>query len=78
MTGVQFVAAFEHVYTVAKTANPAVNVVPIYMSYQWRSGSAHVTDNGTGGDNEVRDWIVPAAYADAYELDLYWQASTRG
>ncbi|MEV6844026.1 hypothetical protein [Actinoplanes sp. NPDC051411] len=78
MTGVQFVAAFEHVYAVAKTANPAVDVVPIYMSYQWRSGSTHVTNNGTGGDNEVRDWLVPAAYADAYGLDLYWQASTRG
>jgi hypothetical protein len=78
MTGVQFVAAFQHVYLVAKAANPAVNVVPIYMSYQWRTGSPHVTNNGTGGDNEVQDWIVPAAYADAYGLDLYWQASTRG
>jgi len=78
MTGVQFVAAFEHVYTVAKAANPAVGVVPIYMSYQWRSGSTRVTNNGTGGDNEVQDWLVPAAYADAYGLDLYWQASTRG
>jgi hypothetical protein len=78
MTGVQFVAAFEHVYAVAKLANSAVNVVPIYMSYQWRTGSAHVTNNGTGGDNEIQDWIVPAAYADAYGLDLYWQASTRG
>jgi hypothetical protein len=78
MTGVQFVAAFEHVYAVAKAANPAISVVPIYMSYQWRTGSAHVTNNGTGGDNEIQDWIVPAAYADAYGLDLYWQASTRG
>jgi hypothetical protein len=78
MTGVQFVAAFKHVYTIAKTANSAINVVPIYMSYQWRSGSTHVTNNGTGGDNEVQDWLVPAAYADAYGLDLYWQASTRG
>ncbi|MEU4237559.1 hypothetical protein [Actinoplanes sp. NPDC026619] len=78
MTGVQFVAAFQRVYTVAKAANPAVNVIPIYMSYQWRSGSTKVTNNGTGGDYEVQDWIVPAAYADAYGLDLYWQASTRG
>lgn len=78
MTGVQFVAAFKHVYTIAKTANSAINVVPIYMSYQWRSGSTHVTNNGTGGDNEVQDWLVPAAFADAYGLDLYWQASTRG
>jgi hypothetical protein len=78
MTGVQFVAAFQHVYSVAKTANPDVNVVPIYMSYQWRPGSSHVTNNGTGGDDEIQDWIVPAAYADAYGLDLYWQASTRG
>jgi hypothetical protein len=78
MTGVQFVAAFEHVYLVAKSANPAVNVVPIYMSYQWRPGSTRVTNNGTGGDYEIQDWVVPAAYADAYGLDLYWQASTRG
>jgi len=78
MTGVQFVAAFQHVYLVAKAANPAVNIVPVYMSYQWRSGSSHVTNNGTGGDNEIQDWIVAPAYADAYGLDLYWQASTRG
>ncbi|WP_249999306.1 hypothetical protein [Actinoplanes sp. M2I2] len=78
MTGVRFVAAFQRVYVVAKAVNPAVTVVPIYMSYQWRSGSTRVTANGTGGDNEIRDWIVPAAYADAYGLDLYWQASTRG
>jgi hypothetical protein len=78
MTGVQFVAAFKRVYTVAKTANPGLNVVPIYMSYQWRTGSSHVTNNGTGGDNEIQDWVVPPAWADAYGLDLYWQASTRG
>jgi len=72
------VAAFERVYSVAKLANPAVTIVPIYMSYQWRTGSTHVTNNGTGGDNEIQDWLVPAAYADAYGLDLYWQASTRG
>ncbi|WP_250031260.1 hypothetical protein [Paractinoplanes maris] len=78
MTGVQFVAAFQRVYTLAKLTNPAVNVVPIYMSYQWRSGSTRVTNNGTGGDNEVRDWIVPATSVDAYGFDLYWQASTRG
>ncbi|WP_203732504.1 hypothetical protein [Paractinoplanes durhamensis] len=78
MTGVQFVAAFQRVYTVAKAANSTLNVVPIYMSYQWRSGSTGVTNNGTGGDREIQDWLVPAAYADAYGLDLYWQASTRG
>ena len=78
MTGTQFVAAFSHAYGVAKTTNAAINVVPIYMSYQWRTGSTGVTDNGTGGDREIQDWIVPAAFADAYGLDLYWQASTRG
>ncbi|GIM94206.1 hypothetical protein [Paractinoplanes toevensis] len=78
MTGVQFVAAFQRAYTVAKAANATLNVIPIYMSYQWRTGSTRVTNNGTGGDYEIQDWIVPAAYADAYGLDLYWQASTRG
>ncbi|GAA0523216.1 hypothetical protein Ade02nite_96410 [Paractinoplanes deccanensis] len=78
MTGTQFVAAFSRVYVVAKAVNAAVTIAPIHMSYQWRPGSAGVTNNGTGGDREVRDWIVPAAYADAYGLDLYWQASTRG
>ncbi|MFB9443511.1 hypothetical protein Dvina_41095 [Dactylosporangium vinaceum] len=78
MTGVQFVAAFTRVYQVAKLANAAVSVVPVYMSYQWRPGSTKVTNNGTGGDREVQDWIVPPAYADAYGFDLYWQASTRG
>jgi hypothetical protein len=78
MTGVQFVAAFSRAYTVAKTINPSLNVVPIYMSYQWRTGSAKVTNNGTGGDYEIQDWLVPPAYADAYGFDLYWQASTRG
>ena len=78
MTGTQFVAAFSRVYLLAKGVNPAVNVVPIHMSYQWRSGSSGVTNNGTGGDREIQDWIVPAQYADAYGFDLYWQASTRG
>jgi hypothetical protein len=78
MTGVQFVAAFQRAYLVAKAANPALTVVPIYMAYQWRTGSTKVTNNGTGGDYEIRDWIVPAASADGYGLDLYWQASTRG
>ncbi|WP_433064971.1 hypothetical protein [Dactylosporangium sp. CS-033363] len=78
MTGVQFVAAFTRVYLLAKLTNPAVSVVPVYMSYQWRPGSTKVTNNGTGGDREVQDWIVPSTYADAYGFDLYWQASTRG
>lgn len=78
MTGVQFVAAFQRVHLVAKAVNAAVHIVPIYMSYQWRSGSSRVTGNGTGGDNEIQDWIVPSTSVDAYGFDLYWQASTRG
>ena len=78
MTGVQFVAAFKRVYQQVKAVTTAVDVVPVHMAYQWRSGSPNVTSNGTGGDREVRDWIVPAAYADGYGIDLYWQASTRG
>jgi hypothetical protein len=78
MTGTQFVAAFVHVYTAAKAVNAAVTIVPIHMSYQWRPGSPGVTNNGTGGDREIQDWIVPPLYADAYGFDLYWQASTRG
>ena len=78
MTGVQFVAAFTRVHVVAKAVNPFLKVVPVHMSYQWRPGSTKVTNNGTGGDREIQDWIVPAAYADAYGFDLYWQASTRG
>lgn len=78
MTGVQFVAAFTRVYTVAKAIRPSLRVVPVHMSYQWRTGSTKVTNNGTGGDREIQDWIVPSAYADAYGFDLYWQASTRG
>ena len=66
MTGVQFVAAFTRVYQVARAVNASVRIVPVHMN------------NGTGGDREIRDWIVPAAYADAYGFDLYWQASTRG
>ena len=78
MTGVQFVNAFKRVYVQAKAINSAVSVVPVNMSYQWRPGSTKVTNNGTGGDREIRDWIVPAGYADGYGFDLYWQASTRG
>jgi hypothetical protein len=78
MTGVQFVNAFKRVYQQVKAVNAAVKVVPVHMSYQWRVGSTMVTNNGTGGDREIQDWIVPAAFADAYGLDLYWQASTRG
>lgn len=78
MTGVQFVAAFTRVYTLVKAVNTAVKVVPVHMSYQWRTGSTKVTNNGSGGDREIQDWIVPTAYADAYGFDLYWQASTRG
>ena len=78
MTGVEFVNAFSRVYLQGKAVNAAVNIVPVHMAYQWRSGSSFVTNNGTGGDREMQDWIVPAAYADAYGIDLYWQASTRG
>jgi hypothetical protein len=78
MTGVQFVNAFKRVYTQTKAVNANVSVVPVHMAYQWRTGSTKVTGNGTGGDREIRDWIVPAAYADGYGIDLYWQASTRG
>lgn len=78
MTGTQFVAAFIRVYQVARAVNATVNIVPIHMSYQWRVGSPNVTNNGTGGDREIQDWIVPAQYADAYGFNLYWQASTRG
>jgi hypothetical protein len=78
MTGVQFVNAFKHVYQQSKAVNTTINVVPVYMSYQWRPGSTKVTNNGTGGDREIQDWIVPAAFTDAYGIDLYWQASTRG
>ncbi len=78
MTGVQFVNAFTRVYVLTKLVNSAVKVVPVHMSYQWRPGSTKVTNNGTGGDREIQDWIVPTAFADAYGFDLYWQASTRG
>nr|BFE73074.1 hypothetical protein GCM10020092_063750 [Actinoplanes digitatis] len=78
MTGVRFVRAFKRVYHLAKTINPAIDVVPVYMGYQWRPESALVTRNGTGGDREVRDWVVVAAFADGYGLGLYWQASARG
>jgi hypothetical protein len=78
MTGVEFVAAFTRVYQQGKAANPAVHIVPVHMAYQWRPGSAFVTNNGIGGDRELQDWVVPAGYADAYGIDLYWQASTRG
>ena len=78
MTGVEFVNAFSRVFQQGKAVNAAVHIVPVHMAYQWRSGSSFVTGNGTGGDREMQDWIVPAAYADAYGIDLYWQASTRG
>jgi hypothetical protein len=78
MTGTQFVSAFTHAYQVAKAVNASIDVVPVHMSYQWRPGSPGVTNNGTGGDREIQDWIVPPQYADAYGFDLYWQASTRG
>jgi hypothetical protein len=78
MTGVLFVNAFKRVYQQAKAVNAAINIVPVYMSYQWRPGSTMVTNNGTGGDREIQDWIVPNGFADAYGFDLYWQASTRG
>ncbi|MET8148487.1 hypothetical protein ACIBSW_37610 [Actinoplanes sp. NPDC049668] len=78
MTGVRFVRAFTRVYSLAKTINPAIDVVPVYMGYQWRPDSSLVTRNGTGGDREVRDWVVPSEYADAYGIGLYWQASARG
>jgi hypothetical protein len=78
MTGVEFVNAFKRVYTKAKAVNANVKVVPVHMAYQWRAGSTKVTNNGTGGDREIQDWIVPIGWADAYGVDLYWQASTRG
>ncbi|AGZ41714.1 hypothetical protein [Actinoplanes friuliensis] len=78
MTGVQFVNAFKRVYSQAKAITTTVDVVPVHMAYQWRTGSVNVTNNGTGGDREIQDWIVPVAFSDGYGIDLYWQASTRG
>jgi hypothetical protein len=38
MTGVLFVNAFKHVYQQAKAVNTAINIVPLYMSYQFAAG----------------------------------------
>jgi hypothetical protein len=66
MPAAQYVPMFQHMYTVAKAANPAVLIGPVYGSYQWRP----TTTTTTVPD----DWWVGASYCDFMSMDSYWNS----
>lgn len=65
MTGPQFVAMFQRVYTVVKAANPSITFGPVHMAYWWHEGSTHYAP---GGPNA---WWVWSRYADFVGVDTY-------
>jgi len=64
MTGAQFVAMFQHMYTVAKAANPAVLIGPIYGAFQWAAGKPSTATPD--------DWWVGSSFCDFLSIDTYW------
>jgi len=64
MTGPQFVALQQHLYTVVKTANPSIRWGPVYMAYWWEAGSGHYI-----GDKDA--WWPGSNYADFTAVDVY-------
>ncbi len=64
MTGPQFVAMQQHLYSVVKAANPSIRWGPVYMSYWWNPASSHYV-----GDPDA--WWPGNAYADFTAVDTY-------
>ncbi len=64
MTGAQFVAMFQRMYAVAKAANPAVLVGPIYGIFKWAAGKPETATPD--------DWWVGSGSCDFMAIDAYW------
>jgi len=64
MTGAQFVAMFQRFYSVAKTANPALLIGPIFGIFKWASGQAATATPD--------DWWVGSSFCDFMSIDAYW------
>lgn len=65
MTGAEYVAMYQHVYTVVKAANPSITFGPVYMAYWWQEGTDHYA---AGGPNA---WWVWDRYSDFAAVDTY-------
>ncbi|MGI8807827.1 MAG: hypothetical protein ACR2KK_08310 [Acidimicrobiales bacterium] len=65
LTGQQYVAMYQHVYTVVKAANPSITFGPVYTAYWWHEGTNHYAP---GGPNA---WWVGGRYADFVAVDTY-------
>jgi len=70
MTGPQFVALQQHLYTVVKAANPSIRWGPVYMAYWWEAGSGHYI-----GDKDA--WWPGSNYADFTAIDVYSPTAAR-
>lgn len=60
-----WVAAISHLHTLAHSVSSDVDVIPINMTFQWRTGGQV---DATGGPSA---WTVPAANCDGYGTDTY-------
>lgn len=65
LTGPQFVAMYQHVYSVVKAANPSITFGPVYMAYWWQEGTDHYARGGANA------WWVWDRYADFAAVDAY-------
>lgn len=65
LTGPQYVAMYQHIYSVVKAANPSITFGPVYMAYRWQEGTDHYAE---GGPNA---WWVWDRYADFAAVDAY-------
>lgn len=65
LTGAQYVAMYQHVYTVVKAANPSITFGPVYTSYWWQEGSDHYAPGGANA------WWVWDRYSDFAAVDTY-------
>jgi hypothetical protein len=72
--GPTWVAMFRHFYTVAKQANPSVQIGPAHLTYGWRNGVVGGCGNNAGTQSPDA-WDVGDAYRDFSAADTY---SVRG
>ncbi|MEJ7707306.1 MAG: hypothetical protein WKF82_08535 [Nocardioidaceae bacterium] len=70
VAGATFVAMFRRFYTVAKAANPYVEVGPAHLTYGWRNGVVgNCGNNGAGQTPE--EWDVGDGFRDFTAADTY-------
>lgn len=69
MTAAQYVAMFRNFYTVAKQANPSINVGNVYMTYQWGPGRVVTNPDDWWVGSQYTDFLATDTYMHPYEAD---------